>query len=172
MSVISVLKYVYGRWRYFRQLLAALAWPSVSWACRTSNTENSYSIWQVFLYCSILCQEVPSQFLWSHTYLQRILASKLKHSCEFTVKKKVKKLVNAILFPEYLISTKSVSPACPFVGMRFTKISEIIIIIIIVINISIINIIISCYCGIVLAVRHSYYGITIQFKIMFFYFFV
>jgi len=84
-------------------------------------------------------------------------------------KKKVKKLVYAILFPEYLISTKSVSPACPFLGMRFTKISEIIIIII-VINICII--IISFYCGIVLAIRYSYYGITIQFKIMFFSFFV
>lgn len=87
MSVFKYV-YVYGRWRYVRQLLTALAWSSVSWAYRTSNTENSYSVWQVFLYCSILCQEVPSQFLWSHTYLQRVLASKLKRSCEFTVKKK------------------------------------------------------------------------------------
>ena len=76
-----------------------------------------------------------------------------------------------ILFPEYLISKKSVSPACPFVGMRYIKISEIIIIII-VISISIIGTIISCYCGIVLAIRYLYYGITIQFKVMFFSFFV
>jgi hypothetical protein len=148
MSVISVFKYVsvYSRWHYVRQLLTALAWSSAFWAYRTSNTENSYSVWQVFLYCSILCQEVPSQFLWSHTYLQRILASKLKRSCEFTVKKE---LGYTILFLEYLISTKSVSPACPFVGMKYIKISEIIIILI-GINIIIIGIIISCYCTVVL----------------------
>ena len=100
--------------------------------------------------------------------------------------KKKKKLVYALLFPEYLISTKSVSPACPFVCMKYIKISEIIIIIIIIISSSssssssiigiiiiiIIIIISSCYCGILLAIGYSYDGITIQFKIIFVSFFV